>query len=77
MAAHDSRRRIGVLAIAVLALAIPCLAAGCGGRDEAKPAPIEAAQAKKAQDYMANYREQMIAENKAKAKAKAEGKKSP
>jgi hypothetical protein len=34
-------------------------------------------QAKKAQEYMANYREQIIADNKAKAKAKAAGKKSP
>jgi hypothetical protein len=53
------------------------LVAGCGGGDTSKPAPVDEAQAKKAQAYMSNYREQIIADNKAKAKAKAAGKKSP
>jgi hypothetical protein len=61
----------------VLALAIPGLAVGCGGNDSSKPAPVDTTQAKKAQDYMRNYREQIIADNKAKAQAKAAGKKSP
>jgi hypothetical protein len=61
----------------MLALGIPCLVVGCGGGDSSKPAPVDAAQAKKAQDYMANYRQQMIEAHKAKAKAKAAGKTSP
>jgi hypothetical protein len=61
----------------MLAVAMPCLVAGCGDGGDSKPAPVDAALAKKAREYMANYREQIIADNKAKAKAKAEGKKSP
>jgi hypothetical protein len=78
MAAHDSKCRVGAYLLIVLALAIPCLAAGCGSGDASQPAPVDAAQAKKAQQYMANYKEQLIAEakNQAKAKAKATEKKS-
>ena len=78
MAAHDPRCRMGAHLLLMLALGIPCLVVGCGGGDGSKPAPVDAAQAKKVQKYMANYREQIIAElTKAKAKAKAAGKKSP
>jgi hypothetical protein len=77
MAARDPRFRMGAHLLIMLALAIPWLVGGCGGDESAKPAPVDAAQAKKAQEYMANYREQIIADNKAKAKAKAEAKKSP
>jgi hypothetical protein len=52
--------------------------AGCGdGGSGSKTAPVDAVQAKKAQEYMKNYGEQMRAENKAKANAKAQPKKSP
>jgi hypothetical protein len=79
MAAHDLRRRMGAHLFIMLALFIPCLMVGCGGVDGSKPAPVDAAQAKKAQQYMANYREQLIAESKkqAQAKAKAAEKNSP
>jgi hypothetical protein len=61
----------------MLALVIPCLVGGCEGGADSKPAPVDTAQAKKAQQYMQNYGEQIRAENAAKAKAKAEAKKSP
>ncbi|HZW32540.1 MAG TPA: hypothetical protein VFF52_17635 [Isosphaeraceae bacterium] len=77
MAAHDFRCRMGAPLILLLALGIPSLVVGCGGQDTSKPAPVDTATAKKAQQYMANYREQMIEANKAKAKAKASGKTSP
>jgi hypothetical protein len=57
-----------------LALGIPYLIAGCGDGGGDKPVPVDAVQVKKAQQYMAGYREQIIADNKAKAKAKATGK---
>jgi hypothetical protein len=57
-----------------LALGIPYLIGGCGDTGSGTPAPVDATQAKKAQAYMAGYREQIIADNKAKAKAKAAGK---
>jgi hypothetical protein len=44
-------------------------AAGCGEGSD-KPAAVEPAQMKKAQEYLGNYREQMVAANKEKAKAK-------
>jgi hypothetical protein len=50
------------------------LVAGCGGGDSSKPAPVDQAQMKKAQQYLGNYREQMIAANKAQAQAKAKSK---
>jgi hypothetical protein len=68
---------MGAHLLLTFALGIPCLAVGCGGEDSSKPAPVDAAQAKKAQEYMANYRQQIIEDNKAKAKAKAAGKTSP
>jgi hypothetical protein len=78
MAAGDPRCRMGAHFLLVLALCIPCLLVGCGGGDGgSKPAPVDAAQSKKVQQYMAGYRDQIIADNKAKAKAKAEAKKSP
>ena len=61
--------------------AVTCLylTSGCGGESSTKPAPVEQGQMKKAQEYMANYREQMVAANKGKGKAKAKepGKSSP
>jgi hypothetical protein len=77
IAAHDPRYRIGALLLFVLALIIPCAMVGCGGGGGDKPAPVDAAQAKKAQEYMSSYRDQIIAANKAKAQAKAQEKKSP
>jgi hypothetical protein len=75
MAVRNPRRRMGALFLPVVALLIPWPVAGCGG--DSQPAPVDVAQAKKAQAYMANYREQIIADNKAKAKAKAAAKSSP
>jgi hypothetical protein len=43
---------------------------GCEGESSTKPAPVEQEQMKKAQQYLGNYREQMVAANKAKAKSK-------
>ena len=79
MAAHGCRCRLGAHFLLALAVGMPCLMAGCGGEDASKPAPVDAALGKKAQAYMAGYREQMIAANKAKAQAKASApaKKSP
>ena len=77
MAARNPRCRMGAHLLLTFALGIPCLAVGCGGEDSSKPAPVDAAQAKKAQQYMASYRDQMIAANKAKAEAKAAAKRSP
>ena len=74
MAAHDPRCRMGAHLLLVLALGIPCLIVGCGGGTDSKPAPVDAEQGKKIQKYMSDYGEQIIADNKAKAKAKAEGK---
>ena len=77
MAAHDRTCRMGALLLFPLALGIPWLVIGCGGGEGSQQVPVDAAQTKKAQQYLSNYREQMIAENKAKAKAKAPGKQSP
>ncbi len=76
MAAHDHTCRMGALLLLVLAVGIPCLVVGCGGGESDKPAPVDAEQGKKVQQYMAGYREQIVADNIAKAKAKAESKKS-
>jgi hypothetical protein len=76
MAARDPRRRLGTHRLGMLALGIPCLMVGCG-EDRSKPATVDAEQGKKVQQYMKNYREQIIADNKAKAEAKAAAKKSP
>ncbi len=47
------------------------LSPGCGdGGDAAKPAGDAKAQQKKAQEYNKNYRDQLIAESKARAKLK-------
>ena len=45
----------------------------------AQPAPVEPVQQKKVQEYLGNYRQQMVEANKAKAKAKVNEakKKSP
>jgi hypothetical protein len=77
MDAHDPRCRPGGSLLFLLALVLPGLAAGCWGGDSSKPAPVDAAQAKKAREYMASYRDQMVSHNKAQAKAKAAAKQSP
>jgi hypothetical protein len=61
-----------------LIVAVACLSilGGCGGEDSAKPAPIDKSIDKKAQDYMGNYRQQMIEANKGKAKPKDAPRKS-
>ena len=74
MAAHDQRCRMAAHLLLVLALGIPCLVVGCEGGGSDAAAPVDAAQAKKVQNYMTNYRDQIIADNKAKAKAKTTGK---
>jgi hypothetical protein len=74
MAAHDLRCRMGVHLLLVLALGLPCLVAGCEGGAGDAPAPVDVAQEKKVQKYMTSYRDQIIADNKAKANAKAAGK---
>jgi hypothetical protein len=66
---------MGALFLFLLALGIPCLVIGCGGGESTQQVPVDAAQTKKAQQYLSNYGEQMRAENK--AKAKAAGKQSP
>jgi hypothetical protein len=76
VAARDLRCRMAAGLPIVLALAVPCLVAGCG-ENSSQPAPVDTVQAKKAQQYMQNYGEQIRAENQAKAKAKAAEKKSP
>ncbi len=75
MSVHHPRRRIGLHLPVMLALALPSLMAGCGGGGSA-PAPVDAAQTKKVQEYMKSYKQQLIAEAKAQAKAKAAEKKS-
>jgi 3-deoxy-D-arabino-heptulosonate 7-phosphate (DAHP) synthase class II len=74
MAAHDRRCRVGAQLLLVLAFGSPCLVVGCGGGGGDAAAPVDAAQEKKVQKYMTGYRDQIIADNKAKAKAKAAGK---
>ena len=78
MPADDCTRRWGCRFLLILALGVPCLIAGCGDGGT-QPAPVEPVQQKKVQEYMGNYREQMVAANKAKAKAKVNDarKKSP
>ena len=74
MAAHDQRCRMGAQLLLALALGIPCLVVGCEGGGGDAAAPVDAAQEKKVQKYMTSYRDQIIADNKAKAKAKTAGK---
>jgi hypothetical protein len=76
MSAQDPGCRIGAYCFLVLVLAIPSLVIGCGDKGSS-PAPVDAAQEKKVQQYMSNYREEIRAANKAKAEAKAAGKKTP
>jgi hypothetical protein len=77
MQANDRPKRRHCCLFLALVLGFPYLIAGCGDGAGDKPAPINAEQGKKVQQYMAGYREQMIADNKAKAKAKAAERKSP
>jgi hypothetical protein len=74
MAAHDQRCRMGAHFLLVFAFGIPCSVVGCAGEGSDAAAPVDAAQEKKVQKYMTSYRDQIIADNKAKAKAKASGK---
>ncbi len=78
MPADDCTRRWGCRILLILAVGIPCLIAGCGDGGT-QPAAVEPDQQKKAQAYLGGYREQMIAANKEKAKAKVNDtrKKSP
>jgi hypothetical protein len=48
--------------------------AGCGGGDSTKPAALDQAQQQKAKEYMKGYRDQLIAEAKNQAQAKAKAK---
>jgi hypothetical protein len=79
MPAVDCTRRWGCRFLLVLAIGVPCLIAGCGDGGGTQPAPIEPVQQKKVQEYLGNYRQQMIEANKAKAKSKVNDatKKSP
>jgi hypothetical protein len=78
MPAVDCTRRWGCRFLLVLALGAPCLVAGCGDAGT-EPAPVAPVQQKKVQEYLGNYRQQMVEANKAKAKAKVNDaqKKSP
>jgi len=78
MPADDRMRRWGCRFLLILALSVPCLIAGCGDGGT-QPAPVEPVQQKKVQEYLGNYRQQMIDANKAKAKSKVNDatKKSP
>ena len=69
MPAVDCTRRWGCRFFLVLVLGVPCLIAGCGDGGT-QPAPVEPVQQKKVQEYLGNYRQQMVEANKAKAKAK-------
>jgi hypothetical protein len=69
MSAHDPRCRLGTHLLLLVALGVPYLSLGCGAGGGDAPAPVNAAQEKKVQNYMTSYREQIIADNKAKAKA--------
>lgn len=60
-----------------VALCTILLLSGCGGGDTSKPAPVDQAQMKKAQEYLGSYREQMVAANKAQSKAKAKPAEKP
>jgi hypothetical protein len=73
MATHDQMCRRGAHLLLLVALGIPSMAVGCAGGGDA-PAPVNAAQEKKVQNYMSSYGEQIRADNKAKAKGKAAGK---
>jgi len=67
----DVRSRLHLPLAFAAAVVSTYLVAGCGGEDSSKPAPVDQAQMKKAQEYMSNYREQMVAAHKAQAKSKA------
>jgi hypothetical protein len=47
-----------------------CLASGCGGGSSDKPAPVDAGQQQKVNEYFKNYKDQLIAEAKSRAKTK-------
>jgi len=76
MPADDRTCRWGCRILVILALGIPCLIAGCGDGGT-QPAAIEPVQQKKVQEYLGNYRQQMVEANKAKAKVNDAPKKSP
>jgi hypothetical protein len=61
-------RRWQFLPGALAAIACAFLLTGCGGADDTKPAPVNTELQKKTQDYLNNYRQQMIEANKGKAK---------
>jgi hypothetical protein len=70
---------LGAHLLLLLAFGIPCLMIGCeGGGGGSQPAAVDTSLAKKAQEHLGGYKQQMIEYNKAQAKAKAaETKKSP
>jgi hypothetical protein len=74
MVARAGTFRWGYRLLFGLALAMPWLMLGCGSGGAEKPAQVDAEQNKKAQQYLTDYRQQIIDANKAKA---AEKKKSP
>jgi hypothetical protein len=74
MAGHGTRSRLGAHLLVMFALTVPWSVVGCEGADSSKPAPAPATQGTKVQEYMKNYREQIIADNQAKYKAKAQAK---
>jgi hypothetical protein len=78
MPADYCTRRWGGRLLHILALATPCLIAGCGDGGT-EPASVTPVQQKKVQEYLGNYRQQMIEANKANAKSKVSDvpKKSP
>jgi hypothetical protein len=74
MAVRDPSYRIGAHLLLTLALSIPCLVVGCGGEGSSKPAPVDGAQEQKVQQYFGGYKQQLIAEAKKQAVAKAQAK---
>jgi hypothetical protein len=68
---------MGAYLLFMLALGIPCGLVGCGDGDSAsKPAPLDKAQQQKVQQYLGGYKQQLIAEAKKQAEAKAQAKKA-
>jgi hypothetical protein len=67
---------MGAYLLFLLALGSPCWVVGCGEGDSSKPAPINKEQQQKVQQYLGGYKEQLIAEAKKQAEAKAQAKKA-
>jgi hypothetical protein len=75
MAERDSRCRVGAHPLFFLALGIPWLMIGCGDAESgSKPTTISKEQQALVQQHLGGYKEQLIAEAKKQAQAKAQAK---